>query len=64
MAIAQSALPTINLLMIVTRRTILVELVTEMNLIQMQIRDCEEREARASFLILINFNFFNLNKTQ
>jgi len=49
MAIVQSALPTMNLLMIVTRRMILVELVTEMNLILMEIRDCEEREAKASF---------------
>ena len=55
MAIAQSAVPTINSLMIVIRRMILVELVTETNLIQMQIRDCKEREARASFLVLINF---------
>jgi len=59
MAIVQSAQLTTNLLTIVTKRTILAELVTEMNLIQMQIRDCEEREARASFLVLPHFLKFS-----
>jgi len=55
MAIVQSAQPTTNLLMIVTRRMILEELVTEKNLFRMQIRDCKRERGESLFF---GFNQF------
>lgn len=63
MAIARNVHLTMNLLMIVTRMMIEVELVTVMNLIQMQIRDCKtEREAKASFFDFYQFISFQIQQ--
>jgi len=59
MVIVQSALPTTNLLTIVTRMMIQVEPEMEMNLIQMQIQAYKRKGGESLFFVLPQFLKFS-----